>query len=249
MVPVSKLDKVLAWHNPGYSSVYWFSRDDALEVRASEHSGNFSRFAAGSDALAIDIDDGEAGLKTALAILDREGLAYEIWTSGGKGYHLILPHEFVYDRRLPFSHRTVVEQLGLTCDLSLYQHGRVISLPGRIHPQTGRRKTFCEAKDGTMINIPMFEPPPYMFNPPPTDKNFVMWLYQVTRLAEAEPAPGNRHTRLWSAAMTAAEIGLDQDLTQQLLIEVNNSWKVPKHESEVIRAVSQAYQRTSSLSE
>ncbi len=246
MIPVSGLSRVLAQHNPGYASVYWFSEADAREIRASGHSRGLSSYAVAADRVWIDIDTGDGGMRKATKILDEHGGGYEVWSSGGKGYHIAIPHELIYDKRLPYSHKVFVESLGIDCDLSLYQHSRVLSLSGRIHPITGKRKQFVERVDGMQPQIKLVDPPKIDIQVDEADITPAFALHQMTKLAEREPTPGNRHTRIWSVAMSCAKAGLSFSATLGMVQEIVSRWLNPKEPEEVERAVAQAYRRTQS---
>jgi hypothetical protein len=174
--------------------------------------------------------------------LDALGLAYEVWDSG-RGFHIEIPHDLIYDARLPYSHKCWVEQLGLPVDYSLYQHGRILRLPGTVNVKTGRRKQFVEKVDGMKAEIELRTPPAFDFKPDGGLKTIATVLNHFQRLALAEPLPGNRHTQLWSAARSSCEAGLSFSATLEILMEVNNSWQNPKEPNEVEKAVTQAYRQ------
>lgn len=242
MMPESSLPNVLKTHNPGYRSLYSFKEEDALAIRESASSRGFAQFEVASDAVAIDLDDGDATLPILEAKLQTLGLGYTVWSSGGKGYHVYIPHGWITSNWLPHSQMLWVEGLGLPhFDPTLYQHGRVISLPGRVHPKTKRRKALVKTVDGAQLNLALQEPPKPKFNFMPGRKDLAAALLQWASIAGSEPAPGKRHTALWSAAETSASAGLSMEVTLQIAYEVNDGWALKKDDEEVKRAVEQAY--------
>jgi hypothetical protein len=244
MIPLSKLDWIMAnVYNPGYQSLYFFSREDAQEIRARGHSRGFSQYAVFAGSLVIDLDDGEASVHRLEARLAELGYGYDIWFSGGKGYHIILFHPLLHSRWLPYSHRVFVEQLCPEADFSLYQHGRLISLPGRVHEKTGKRKRFIKTVKGVNVDIPIIEPPVDVFNFTPGGglNEFQAGLRRIADLSVIEPTPGNRHTALWGASKELAKAGVPMETTLALILEVNQRWQHPKSVEDATASVHQAY--------
>lgn len=237
MVPV---DKLAGFKPAGYRSVYGFSEEDAKLIRLQQSSRGFSRFPVFSDHLILDIDGGDEQMKRVVSRLDELGFAYDVWISGGKGYHIIIPHEGLYSPYLPYSHLFFVEHYGIECDKSVFRHGSLISLPGRISQRTGRPKQFVESVPGDKAEV-LIVIPDLTNIPVAEDLDLAFALRRVCSLAENEPEQGRRHTLLWSVASNCAVSGMSRELCNQLLQEVNASWKNPKDQDEVERAVSQAY--------
>jgi len=239
VVPVAAFEQILARRDPGYWSVYAINATDAQLIRAAGSSAGLSRFPVWADRVTLDIDNPD-DINQCLEKLDQLGLAYEVWDSG-RGYHIEIPHDPIYDNRLPYSHKVWVEALGLPVDYSLYQHGRIIRCPGTVNTKTGRRKQFLEKVDGMKAEIELRTPPAFDFKPDGGLKTISTVLNHFQRLAIAEPLPGNRHTQIWSAARSACDAGLSFSATEEILQEVNRSWQSPKEPEEVTRAIQQAY--------
>lgn len=239
MVRASALP-ILAGPAPGYCSVYAFNEIDAKQIRALGNSRGFARFSVYAECLILDIDGGDEQMRRVIPKLDALGLGYDVYESGGKGYHIYIWHEPIYSPNLPYSHLCWVEANGIECDKSLYQHGRILSLPGRVHPKTGKRKQFVESKEGAMPVIELQTAPTFDITPDGS-KDMVFVFRQLSRLVEFEPDQGKRHTRLWSAAANCAFAGMSQTWTEEVLQEINSKWRNPKEPEEVVAAVSQAY--------
>jgi len=243
MIPLSVLGQVT-----GYRSHYLFDETDALAIRATGCSQGFSQYIVSADQVIIDLDDGDASVVALEARINALGYGYELWESGGKGWHFVLFHELIRSADLPFSHRCFVLDLAPTADLSLYRHSSLISLPGRKHPKTGRKKKLIRKKEGSLVTFAMKQ------NPIPEFKLkaggglslTVAGLNNFATMALIEPQLGNRHTKIWSASKQLADAGWEFDTVLGLACEVNNTWKTPKSNEEVRAAVFQAYSARSS---
>jgi hypothetical protein len=239
MLPLDSMTRLLTERDTGYRSVFLFLPDAAAEIKASRSSSGFKQYPVVSQEVFIDLDGGEAQLVRAEAAL--VGLKYAVWESGGKGFHIVLPTETLTGTEVPEAHRQWVDSLRIDADLSLYRASSLISLPGRIHPKTRRKKTLVKMLDGAQLVVPdavLVEKPVY---PVADIPELSMVLIRLANLTAIEPGPGGRHTALWSVAGSLAACGLSEEVVSELLIGVNATWQNPKPEDEVLRAVRQAF--------
>ncbi len=249
MLPVNILATILKAKDPGYASVYMFDENAAQAIIAEHSSAGLGRFSVYTNELVIDLDGGDAQLARAETVLAQRKLGYTVWSSGGKGYHVYIPHgKLLGGSNIPYSQRKYVEGMGIDADLSLYQHGRILSLPGRIHPKTGARKTKVKDVLGYALDLPLLIAPAPVFsfeaNGGLSDLEAGLW--KALTLLQNEPTVGNRHTQLWSTALHFADAGLSYEATLEIMHEVNGSWDSPKEDSEVEAAVAQAHRRNPS---
>lgn len=244
MVSAEVLATSASHRNAGFRTVYGFSEADAAAIRATNSSKGLAYYTPCADTLTIDLDDGE---KTLPILLDRilaRGLRCEVWSSGGKGYHLILSHALICDKRLPYSHARFVEQLaaGLKFDDTLYRASSLISLPGRLHSKTRRKKRLLEVWEGENAVFDLFEKAD-SFSPLGDDVTMLQdAISHLQDLSVRQPREGNRHNRLWLCAKCFSEAGVSRETAEELLIAVNAQWDNPKDEAEVREAVRQAYE-------
>lgn len=248
MLPIKAFDTILKYRDPGYSSVYMFKEEDAKQLLENESSRGMNQFEVASDKLMLDIDKGIDGLATVGRKIEAEGIAFDVWESGGKGYHIEIPHQFVCDTRLPYSHKVVVEKLLGTdidqVDLTLYQHGRLISLPGRVHPTTKKKKKLLFKVPGVALEIPILDVPVKDLANFSIDHDLTLLssgLFRAADLAQTPPSKGNRHMTIWSASKRLAEAGLAYDTVLGLMEKINESWTEPKSITEVEAAVRSAF--------
>jgi len=171
------------------------------------------------------------------------GYRYSVWFSGGKGYHIYLYHDLIDSPDLPHSHKRFIETLGIECDLSLYQHGRIFSLPGRKHPKTGVQKYCVKKVPGKKIDLDIVPAPPKpVFDFKSSDRDIlVRAMFRATDLASKGPPMGNRHTSIWGTAKDFAESGLPFDIVVGLMQHINSTWDNCKTEGEVVAACEQAF--------
>lgn len=246
MLPLNVLATILKAPDPGYASVYMFDENAAKAIIAEHSSSGFSRFSVYTDELVIDLDGGEEQLKKAEKAIRERKLAYTVWSSGGKGFHVYIPlTKMVSGKDVPYSQKRFVESLDIDADMSLYQHGRILSLPGRVHPKTGARKTRVKGVQGKALELAILIAPEPVFNFQANGglNDLEAGLWNLLELLSNEPSVGNRHTKIWSTALHLADAGLTYEATLELILEVNDSWKNPKDETEVATAVQQAFKR------
>lgn len=249
MVPLDALPILLDQRDPGYASLYWFKEEDAKTLQDAESSKGMNRFDVGGKYLIMDLDDGDRYLEVIENKLNQENLSYEVWFSGGKGYHIYIPHQFIISAHLPNSHKMAVLDLfpdaAEMVDMTLYQAGRLLSLPGRIHPKTGLKKRLIKTCLGKAYVLQIVEQDRSMldFVVSYHDNDLAKGLDNLLHLALQSPSIGGRHTALWGAAKDLARSGLDVQTVYNLLSEVNKLWENPKTPEEVLNAVNQAFRQ------
>lgn len=243
MLPLKLIAKFEKAPDAGYASVYMFDADSAAAIKDAKSSAGMAQYPVYSDTLTMDLDQGEAQL--ALVEKAIKGLAYSVYNSGGKGFHVVIPlTALVSGTSVPYSQRKWVESLNVDADLSLYQAGHIISLPGRKHPKTGRRKSLLRVVAGNPLTLELCHPPSRVFSLSDSDQSeFERGLWRLLELVKQEPGVGNRHVALWSTARHFADAGLEFDTALNLLSEVNDTWQDPKTNEELRAAVSQAFKR------
>lgn len=231
----------------GFSSNYVFTAEDANTIRESGSSRGFSQFKVGAWHICLDLDEGKPQLDKVLAKLDSEGYGYYVYMSGGKGYHVYIPMtEFIVSEHLPYSQRLWVENLGLAVDTTIFQHGRIISLPGRVHHKTKVKKSFVLQKPGKSATVEIVERPlvEYNFSGDLGEGDPLQnALNSLALLVTAPPSVGHRHTRLWASASDLARAGFDFNTTLGVLTRINDEWTERKTTEELQAAVKQAFDR------
>jgi hypothetical protein len=242
MVSLDELDRIVQYaRDPGFASVYAFNKADAEEIRSSGCSKGFDKYTPCSDTLPIDLDTGDSYLKEVLDKLSP--YSYKLYSSGGKGYHIVLNHEFISSKDLPVSHARFVEDMQIPCDMTLYQAGRILALPGRVHSRTGKKKVLIEDHEGENIKVHLAPKLSAVFDFTTKDGDISGALGKLWSLSILQAEVGQRHMKLWGMSMDMAKAGFDAESVYGMLLTINNSWKNPLSEEEVRAAVLQAYRR------
>lgn len=244
MMPDKYVKQLLKAKDPGYASIYGFSPEDAKLIKDSGSSSGLGRFSVYADTLYMDFDTGLEAATIASAQLTDMGIAHSLWDSGSKGGHIHVKQVPAYCQHLPYCQKRWVMLQGFECDLSLYQHGRILSLPGRIHPKTGKPKVLIAEEAGEPINLDL-TPPPIMTFSYDFGGDLEQAFLQLAGLVSDPPTPGNRHQRLWSCAERLAFLGFNEATVLDILIGVNSEWETPKSEPEIQAAVTQGFRKIS----
>lgn len=242
MVTMDALEIISNMYDPGYRSVYQFEENDAIKIIDQGSSSGMNQYTVSSIALILDLDGGAPALTACEKRLKEHGLQFDVYSSGGKGYHVYIYHDRVTSIDLPYSHQKAVEELGIDTDMSLYQHGRLISMVGRVHPKTGNKKKYLYTVSGKFLDLKIVKRPLIQFNPNfGSDVNALSaGLNRFMTLTQYEPGPGNRHTAIWGASKDLIEAGLAYETVLDLALHVNAVWKNPKTDDEIRAAVEQA---------
>jgi hypothetical protein len=251
MIPVSALPEFYKKDDAGYSSYYWFREEHAKEIQKQGNSAGLSRFPVYAKYLVIDIDrenDTSAALRdmTQYSLeLRAMGLKHSVWVSGGKGFHIYIHCEPMEGIDVPYSQLCWVRERGWKVDTTLYQHGRLLSNPGRKSKKTGVRKHKHADYDGALLRVPRVQPPERatLSAEVGTADLARIALFRLQKALERDP--DSRHTTLWSLSGALAEAGMKEELAVEVLSWLNNFWTSPKDHEGLVRAVKQAYdQRT-----
>ena len=255
MVPRTALPDIFLRPDAGYCSVYAFQEAAVFAIRAQGDSKGLARFPVYSDRLWIDIDaadssESEVGrVREYVRTLTRDlvvlGCDFTVWFSGSKGYHICIKITPMIGKDVPWSQLQYVQHtLNVVSDYSLYQHARLLSNPGRLHPKTGLKKhKVFEHRGNNILTIPVLEAPsrPELDSDALSDSDLArIALHRIGSLIKDAPLPGMRHQGLWSVAMSCVEAGMSKDLIFGQLFYANRFLTHPKTEDEIWRAVNQA---------
>ena len=236
----------------GYRSVYGF---DDLAISYFEEVGSTRGCknivtAVYADEMLLDFDEGVGGYD---AKAEAEKLwhwlvgheySFQVWDSGGRSIHFHIPHEPVWSKHLPYSHKCFMDRLGVKSDESIFQTGRLFRLPGTLHEKTLRKKTLLESAEGKLLVVPIIEEPPRQRLQACFDGEGVLHL--ATRLSMVANRPfqnGERNRKFFCLAMDVLSGGFSSDFCRELCEKVNDELlEEPLDEQELNMVIDSAIQ-------
>lgn len=240
----------------GYCSVYSFNKQDSERIKLSGSSRLLKTATPGASELWIDIDKGSGALDKVLEALNSIRVKYDLFSSGGKGYHIRLEHDFIEDSRLPFSHKQwVIDNIPGSSDLvdlTLYNVSRLLSNVGRVHPKTGLKKVYICSVLGDKIIVVLQDPKTGLFDKLEGgvfDGSIVAALDYISSIGQNPPAEGRRHMTFWKAASRLLETGLAPQTTFDLLTKVNELCQNPLETEELENLVTRESKKKKTISQ
>lgn len=241
--PISCLDNSI-----GFRSVYMFSKEDAEIIRERGSSKGFKYFNLYSDCLFVDIDiKSEEEDKIALREIEelkKKGFRFSLYTSGGRSYHLHIPHELKCSRHLPYTHKLLVEKLGITCDHSLYRANSLFRLAGTIHSKTGEEKTLIGEYGSKELKFSIQQEPLKEYNKKEDISENPFLFFSVLRDLCYERVVENRYLKFFSLSCLLIEYSnISYSSLLEVLLLANKSLPEPNEEEEVVRALKGAWER------
>jgi hypothetical protein len=228
---------------PGFRSYFLFDEEQKVFITNQGNMQGLDQLAVYSDTLFIDIDNNRNCMKKGREFLTKQGIQYQLYVSGGKGYHFVIPLQETYQHiSLPMIHRLWVEQLDIDADLSIYRHAGLFRLPGTIHQSTRRKKRLLEARKGDNLSLDIgieLPKPKRVITHDYTSEEDA--LRQTVFAMINEPGCGGRYLTFWKLAKGLEEAGFSQEFSYELLQAVNNNWANPKELTEIERALRGVY--------
>ncbi len=227
----------------GYASVYSISAESAEAIITA---GSTAKFAGvvWSERLWIDID-GLDKLEEVEKRLQQRKLGYDVWFTGGRGYHLGVNRDCFPSHLLPHQDKQWAKATfgGDLVDLGIYTHLHLFRLPNTLHERTGKPKEFLRSVPGNMLELPRYDrgntanigsfgngsSPASIFS------NFEV-------MAKVGPVRvGNRHSVLVSTGYSLARHGVTAEAALWWLSEMNKYFEEPKSEEEIIKVVQDVF--------
>lgn len=232
----------LVW-NPGWTSVYAFSEEDAAVIKANGNSRGWGQYEVWSDIMYIDIDaespkKADEKLTEYTAVLLKKGIGFDVYTSGNKGYHVVVKHQLVGSKFLPWSQQKQVEAWGFEVDNSIYRHSGLIALNGRVHPKTGKRKFHLYHTPGEafLLNIVEKKEVVACFTSLSSTPLGIV-LMNLQGLVDFPPEVGKRHMEIFKISRDLSGLGMDIGTILGIVKCVNSQWPNPKPDTDIERAV------------
>ena len=229
----------------GFRSVYLYGQDCFDFIQSQGAVKGLGKYSVYSDMLFIDFDDGDNSIEKMKRILNAQDLQWEMYFSGGKGYHFHVPITPMVGRHVPHSQREFIRGLGIdTADISIYKHTGFIRLPGTWHQSTGKQKELIESSNGSKIlTIKQVEPDVVMDNVVEgSELELLAGLNRAVDFVVKEPYPGTRHSCLLAIAKHLFAAGAKQETVWDICNLVHETWeeKYDNPEEKIEEAISRA---------
>jgi hypothetical protein len=210
----------------GFRSVYLYGVEAYKKICETGAVRNLNKFPVYSDTLFIDFDDGDKSIETLKTILDKSGIAWEMYFSGRKGYHFHIPIEPMWGVHVPYSQKQFVRGLGLdTADTSIYKHTGLFRTPGTYHKVTGEKKALVDSSKGNVLRVPYIEPEDTFEVVQGTVASLTAALNTANHIILDEPGAGGRHNSLLAVAKHLIQAGAQKETILDICSLVHNSWE------------------------
>lgn len=196
-----------------------------------------------SDELYVDIDTGEKDVLQFRDKLAAMEVAFQRWSTGGRGGHFHVGIEPMEGTTIHKAQREWVRNnVGPSADLSIYTPTGQWRLPlatHRKHP--GGVKLLVEERDGNQLTIPPYQaPPPVPIYTLPTDVSAKTFMINLM----VQRGAGHRTPHIYILACNAHELGLSLDKAVDRVLWWNRRYSTPPHPAAYVAAkVSEVYRQ------
>jgi hypothetical protein len=218
----------------GFSSIYGFDERTSAFFREAGTTRGAKHFLVYADSLFMDFDDAVAECERVVNCILEEGLKVKVYSSGGRGQHVQVFHQPLFDKRVPYSHRAWVESKGFSVDFCLYSHGHILRLPNTRHEKTGGYKELILDEEGERFELPLIEKPIRCYNQRSSgDFDLVDFSSMLNWFCSNLPANGARNHRLFALAAGLLASGISSTATVELVERINECLPEPLEDEEL----------------
>ena len=168
---------------------------------------------------------------------------YEMYNSGGKGIHLELPLDKIYEGvNVPKQQKQYLQKLTNKADTSIYKHSGLIRLANTKHERTGNRKTLIYKQEGELLSLPEFTSPVFNKYVKQEDISLEDTLFiNICALLNNEPFTGNRHMSLFKLVKDIQAVGFSGEYAYETIMKINETWSNQKDNSDLERLIKDVY--------
>lgn len=228
----------------GFASVYRFSEADARSMQAA---GTYKQFkgVVHSTHLKVDCDTEDAS-QVVERWAEKEGIAYDKYTTGNRGFHFHILRETLPHHSLPSFDKAFAKDNFTGCDLSIYHHVAMYRQVGCTHKKTGRKKELIKSVPGKALIYEIHDP----MDGEETYSSFglrgatdISSVFGDRSLAGLTiPASnGKRHEMLTKVAVRLDMLGQPEEMAYAYLFNVNLMYEPPLPDTDVRRILTWAY--------
>lgn len=216
----------------GFSSLYRITAETAEALNASGISGY--KGAVWSPGLWIDCDTEESAMETR-AELSRQGLAFEVWSTGNRGLHFHIERPHAPSHLLPQIDREWVKSNIPACDTSIYSNLHMFRNPGSRHQKTGKPKIMLERVPGQplLLGDTVSLRQSVSTTRVATNKSIFINNYIMNLTVPVEE--GKRHETLLHLALAMNRVGEPLEFIERWLQHVNLLYSEQKPDGEIER--------------
>lgn len=228
----------------GFRSIYGFAKEACDYFRNIGSVRGAKHFSVFGDELFIDIDNNDEEAGRISDVLTEMGLGFSVYNSGGKGYHIVLKHQPIFDRNLPYSQKEWVRKQGFKSDMCLYTQNHLIRLPRTRHAKTGRYKELEHKVEGALIDLQLVQEPAKVYANGSSDFEFSLEEFAgiISRIASEPPRPGERNNKMFSLCAGILSCGLKFSTVKDIVENLNSSFPDPLEDSELVTIFESAKQ-------
>ena len=231
-----------------FCSVYAVRREDAEAIESTSGTAAGFKGIVWSQKLWVDFDTYEAAAE-AEKTLDKLGVGYVVYDTGGRGKHIGINRDAKPSHTLPGQDKAWVQANLSGADLSLYWHLHLIRLPGTVHEKTGKPKKLVSRKEGSSIQLERMSHEElhkvgHQFSNAniersPSTRNSIFTTWSVI----SNLTPTNHRKQLVELAVALQrDVGVTAEEATWVLLEVNRGFSIPRDTNEIERIVKWAYE-------
>ena len=207
----------------GFRSIYGFDEASCAYFESISRVKGSRGFTVYADKLFIDFDDMPDQAEKLYHILRQMEVGFEVWHSGNRSIHIEIPHNPLWSKHMPYTHKMFLKNLGVNCDWSIYSTARIFRLPGTVHQKTLKKKEILEVVTGRLMTLEPLEEPDNLRSYDTTEDDGIMELFAtLTRFINRPPIKGERHMEFFKVVATCRSGGFSQEFTNELLLKLAN---------------------------
>jgi hypothetical protein len=225
-----------------FASVYAVRKEDAEAIETTSGTAAGFKGIVWSQKLWVDFDTYEAASE-AEKTLDKLGLGYVVYDTGGRGKHIGINRDTKPSHTLPGQDKAWVQANLVGADLSLYWHLHLIRLPGAVHEKTGGIKKLIKRKEGNSVQLGQPKENEAVsvseVTTSPGARNSIFGTWSV--MSNITPT-GHRRQLVELAVALQRDVGVTTEEATWVLLEVNRGFNVPRDVDEIERIVAWAYE-------
>lgn len=232
----------------GFQSQYGYPEQTAEVIRQQHGTFDLAGHPLYADMLFIDFDDNDNAVHECQQTLVDWHVGFEMWNTGGRGYHFHIPHQPVTSEDIPRWHKQWVKTRFPEADVNIYKTSAVIRLPGTFHAKhPGQHKKLVYTGVGNLLELPAavaaegFQPTAGVSEDPETAErvlgNLVTWTIPKSSVG--------RNNHVFKIASACKDTGRPSDEALDICLMWNRTNSIPPLTyREVENTVTSAYKRS-----